>query len=269
MKKFSLILLLFSTLCLGKESIPEKLILSANQILDNPLDYPAYRIELILFTHLMREPKDLEEDFYNLNEFQYSNDLIKLIESPSLLVNQKSIEQGLVENKQVIKNIIHLPTDSPKINIIDEETEKANNNLLPYGYFELVDSKDLLELSKRLNKNKDYEVLFNGSWFQPIFNESLASPVYIQSDNKEIALHGELLLYKERFLHLFKYIEWDEKKIIKTLNEEYEWESDKSYGKNQWRMGDGQTAFNNYVYYIDDSTNEQIVEKWHQYYKPE
>tara|TARA_Y100001970_G_scaffold282048_1_gene394087 strand:- start:6782 stop:7729 length:948 start_codon:yes stop_codon:yes gene_type:complete len=203
MKKFSLILLLFSTLCLGKESIPEKLILSANQILDNPLDYPAYRIELILFTHLMREPKDLEEDFYNLNEFQYSNDLIKLIESPSLLVNQKSIEQGLVENKQVIKNIIHLPTDSPKINIIDEETEKANNNLLPYGYFELVDSKDLLELSKRLNKNKDYEVLFNGSWFQPIFNESLASPVYIQSDNKEIALHGELLLYKERFLHSF------------------------------------------------------------------
>ena len=56
-------------------------------------------------------------------------------------------------------------------------------------------------------------------------------------------------VYKERFLHLFKYIKWDENKIIKTLNEEYEWESDVSYGKNQWRMGDGQTAFNNYVYY--------------------
>lgn len=24
-----------------------------------------------------------------------------------------------------------------------------------------------------------------------------------------------------------------------------------------------------YVYYIDDSTNEQIIEKWHKYHKPE
>ena len=39
------------------------------------------------------------------------------------------------------------------------------------------------------------------------------------------------------------------KKIIKTLNEEYEWENDISYGKNQWRMGDGQTAFTNYIFY--------------------
>ena len=36
---------------------------------------------------------------------------------------------------------------------------------------------------------------------------------------------------------------------INTLEKEYEWESDISYGKNQWRMGDGQTAFNNFVYY--------------------
>ena len=26
---------------------------------------------------------------------------------------------------------------------------------------------------------------------------------------------------------------------------------------------------NDYVYYIDDSTNEQIIEKWHTYHKPE
>jgi len=203
MKKFSFFLIFFSTLSLAKESIPEKLILSAKEILNNPSDYPIYRIELILFTHQIREPKDLEEEFHNLNEFQYSNDLIKLTESPSLLVNQKSIEQGLIESNQVIKNIVHLPKEDLESNLIDKKTERENNNLLPYGYFELVDSKDLIKLSKRLNKNKDYEVLFNGSWFQPIFNESLASPVYIQSDNKKIALHGELLFYKERFFHSF------------------------------------------------------------------
>ena len=34
-----------------------------------------------------------------------------------------------------------------------------------------------------------------------------------------------------------------------VLENEYGWINDKSYGKNQWRMGDGQTAFNNFVYY--------------------
>ena len=42
---------------------------------------------------------------------------------------------------------------------------------------------------------------------------------------------------------------WDEELIVKVLNEEYKWKDDISYGKNQWRMGDGQTAFNNFVYY--------------------
>ena len=50
-------------------------------------------------------------------------------------------------------------------------------------------------------------------------------------------------------MHLFRYEKWEEQKIINTLEKEYEWESDISYGKNQWRMGDGQTAFNNFVYY--------------------
>ena len=35
----------------------------------------------------------------------------------------------------------------------------------------------------------------------------------------------------------------------KILADEYNWISDKSYGLNQWRMGDGQTAFNNFIYY--------------------
>ena len=33
------------------------------------------------------------------------------------------------------------------------------------------------------------------------------------------------------------------------LRDDYGWESDLTYGSNQWRMGDGQTAFNNFIYY--------------------
>ena len=54
---------------------------------------------------------------------------------------------------------------------------------------------------------------------------------------------------KDNFLHLYNYEPWDEKEIKKVLIDQYNWQDDISYGKNQWRMGDGQTAFNNFVYY--------------------
>ncbi len=54
---------------------------------------------------------------------------------------------------------------------------------------------------------------------------------------------------KDDFLHLYNYEPWNESLMIKVLNDEYNWSNDISYGKNQWRMGDGQTAFNNFVYY--------------------
>ena len=78
----------------------------------------------------------------------------------------------------------------------------------------------------------------------------LRNPYYINSalfDN----LNGFLASFvrKENFLHFYNYINWNEDEIKKVLKGEYDWESDISYGKNQWRMGDGQTAFNNYIYY--------------------
>ena len=78
----------------------------------------------------------------------------------------------------------------------------------------------------------------------------LRNPYYINSalfDN----FNGFLASFvrKENFLHFYNYINWEENKIKRVLKEEYDWESDVSYGKNQWRMGDGQTAFNNYIYY--------------------
>tara|TARA_B100000123_G_scaffold272380_1_gene254839 strand:+ start:371 stop:2338 length:1968 start_codon:yes stop_codon:yes gene_type:complete len=79
---------------------------------------------------------------------------------------------------------------------------------------------------------------------------TLKNPYYINTallDN----FNGYIASFikKENFLHLFRYIKWDEKKMRDVLENEYGWISDKSYGKNQWRMGDGQTAFNNFIYY--------------------
>ena len=55
--------------------------------------------------------------------------------------------------------------------------------------------------------------------------------------------------YGQNILNLYHYIRWDGDIISKLLASEYGWVSDDDYGINQWRMGDGQTIFNNYIFY--------------------
>ena len=110
-----------------------------------------------------------------------------------------------------------------------------------------------LGVNERLKDNptlSDYSLLNKFNMFFRYGVQYFLNPAYFNSSfiaSIQAFIHS--FVYKEKFLHLFRYVKWDEKEIIKTLNDEYEWESDVSYGKNQWRMGDGQTAFNNFVYF--------------------
>ena len=106
------------------------------------------------------------------------------------------------------------------------ERLKNNPTLYDYSLFNKINM--LVKYGTQYFLNPSY---FNSSFFATV----------------QAFIHSFVL--KERFLHLFRYEKWEEQKIINTLEKEYEWESDISYGKNQWRMGDGQTAFNNFVYY--------------------
>jgi glutamine---fructose-6-phosphate transaminase (isomerizing) len=72
---------------------------------------------------------------------------------------------------------------------------------------------------------------------------------------------------KENSLHFYNYVKWDEQNITDVLKQEYNWSNDLLYGKNQWRMGDGQTTFNNFIYYtlagfseFDNFRSNQICE---------
>lgn len=56
-------------------------------------------------------------------------------------------------------------------------------------------------------------------------------------------------IYRDDFLYLYEYWLWNESEIEKTLSQTYSWQADHGYGANQWRMGDGQTAFTNYIYF--------------------
>jgi len=73
---------------------------------------------------------------------------------------------------------------------------------------------------------------------------------------------------KDDFLYLYEYLPWNEKEIEIVLKREFDWEADRRYGTNQWRMGDGQTAFTNYIFHtvagfseFDNFRANQIREK--------
>ncbi len=77
----------------------------------------------------------------------------------------------------------------------------------------------------------------------------LKNPYYLNESLLESLLSFKsTFLSNDDFIYLYHYLRWDEKKINETLVKEYDWEvSDKS--DNTWRIGDGHTAFINYIYH--------------------
>lgn len=205
MKSFLFFLILINPYLVLSQDIPEKLLLSSKAFLDNQKLYPVYRIDLIIFSHKQVNERDKQEQFPKLEQFVYSLDLLKLLDTPNFLVKKEAIEEGLIPNTQVIQSIDlnknQYQIDVEEVNRLEDDTEPVTT-LLPYEYFELVkDNEFNKRFINRLDKREEYEVLFSGSWFQPLFQEDLTSPIYIQAENPINGIYGELLVYKERFLH--------------------------------------------------------------------
>ncbi|HAD88145.1 MAG TPA: hypothetical protein DCG48_12350 [Rhodospirillaceae bacterium] len=81
-------------------------------------------------------------------------------------------------------------------------------------------------------------------------SQYLLNPRYInESFFDSVRSFFTSFLFKDDFLYLYEYIDWDEREIDRTLRDLYDWQSDSGYGRNQWRMGDGQTAFTNYIFH--------------------
>ena len=92
-------------------------------------------------------------------------------------------------------------------------------------------------------KEKTNMLLFYASQY-------MLNPSYINSSLVD-TVKAFLAYYtiKHNHINIFDYLPWNEDAVEKTIIEGYDWETDPET-KSTWRIGDGTTAFYNYIYYM-------------------
>jgi glucosamine--fructose-6-phosphate aminotransferase (isomerizing) len=80
--------------------------------------------------------------------------------------------------------------------------------------------------------------------------EYLLNPSYINASIFDTLFAFFCYYFIERsYINLYKYIPWNEKEIISTLREDYDWEI-ATDTTSTWRIGDATASFYNYIYLI-------------------
>jgi len=77
----------------------------------------------------------------------------------------------------------------------------------------------------------------------------LKNPAYLNSSIPD-TLFSYFIYYLKNldYLDFYDYVPWDEKTIVKTIIEQYDWETAPDT-KSTWRIGDGTAAFYNFIYW--------------------
>lgn len=102
------------------------------------------------------------------------------------------------------------------------------------------------------NKEKSFTLSVGGKlkllWFYT--KQYLSNPKYLNRSLFDgFGAYLSFYFIPHNYVNIYKYIEWNENKIINLLRKEFDWEvsSDTS---STWRIGDGTAAFYNYIYYV-------------------
>jgi hypothetical protein len=84
----------------------------------------------------------------------------------------------------------------------------------------------------------------------------LTNPAYINSSIFDTLLaYFATYIQKHDYVFLWHYVPWEEKKIITTLQQTYNWQASKETNAT-WRTDDGTSAFYNYIYYMGQGFTE-------------
>jgi hypothetical protein len=160
---------------------------------------PVYRIDFIVLKHLEIEDKDKEEIWPILEDFGFNEHLIELSPNPELLVEAPLLNDSVTKklanlNYQIVlKDNLSLENENKKVKV---------DTKLPVRFYEkIILRSPVNKVVKKLKLSRGYRVLFESSWYQPVFSRSYALPVYIEAMDNKDKIYGQLNIYKDRYLH--------------------------------------------------------------------
>ena len=140
-----------------------------------------------------------------MDELELSNHLIKIKTEPTTFV---TFPEGKFSDE------ITLPPLKFKIqpeqqSLSDEVAEVTKPD--PFLYEKIPFQKEMVEIENNLNRSRDYRVIYYNSWYQPVFKENETIPIFIDAQKKDKRVHGEIKIYKERFIHLVSKLRFSQK----------------------------------------------------------
>jgi hypothetical protein len=161
---------------------------------------PIYRVDFIVLKHLEIEEKDKEERWPTLEKLEFNEDLIGLSPVTELLVDLDFLNNNKLKDEHSLNYQVKFKDNSEEILMEDVSNEILTG--LPFRFYEKITLSSPIEpINKRLKLSKGYRVLFESSWYQPVFSKSNASPLYVEAIDNEDKIYGLLNIYKDRYLH--------------------------------------------------------------------
>jgi len=208
-------------------SFPVYAVVTPNDFIDsyiNEGEYgEIYKVDLLIFKNEFIEDVDLKEKWKMLEPLNLSQELFLIKDQPTLLV-EKPVFKEKNQNNLIslkIENLIEEVTESEE-EITEQKPIKERFNLFERILYE----KEFEEVKKKLNKNKEYKVLHSISWYQPIVDKDKSAFIFIENFKDQMKTYGEILIYKDRYLHFEAKLRLSEKTdslsselvVIKTIN---------------------------------------------------
>ena len=208
-------------------SFPVYAVVTPNDFIDSYINEGEYRevykIDLLIFKNEFIEDVDLKEKWKTLEPLDLNQELFIIKDQPTLLV-EKPVFKEKNQNNLIslkIENLIEEVIES-KEEIAEKKPIKIRLNLFERILYE----KEFKEVKKKLDKNNEYKVLHSISWYQPLVEKDKSAFIFIENSKDQLKTYGEILIYKDRYLHFEAKLRLSEKtdspssesEIIKTIN---------------------------------------------------
>ena len=232
------------------------------------------KVDFFIIQNLSIEDEDLEEKWKELDELELSNHLIKIKNEPTTFV---TFPEGKFSDEITLPSLkFKIQPEQQSLN--DEIAEVTKPD--PFLYEKIPFQKEMVEIENNLNRSRDYRVIYYNSWYQPVFKENETIPIFIDAQKKDKKVHGEIKIYKERFIHLVSKLRFSQKtKEIDNTSRTQEIKTfqslikDKNETENKGFLNDNywvETIFNSvkvnlkyigdFVYSYNEINSEEIIE---------